>query len=196
LVDEYNGKPLTGSYHLTVGPSDKYLYFTSPESSSVYRIKLQKNAKTQPVVELVTKQVKYPTHVTFSTKRKNRAFVGNCMEGVFSVYVFEVNEANEKWNFVKEWNMESIQWNGPAFEGKVGCVRGILALNGKLLVTCPGNRICIIDEESGIMEAAVKMFDGVIMNDFAIYENRLYVASNFSVWRFFRQEYESKKIVM
>jgi len=187
LVDTYDGKPLEATYHLTVEPSNKYLYFTNPQSGNVYRVRLEeKNSKTQPVVELVTDQVKHPTHVTFSTKQKHRAFVGNCINGEFSVYVFDIG-TNEKWRYSKEWNMESIGWTNSTLRENIGCVRGMLSYNGHLLVTC-GNRICFINEETGIMEAALKFFDGVTMNDLMMCERKIYVSSNYSLWRFFHQQ--------
>jgi len=181
IAKEYKGTALKAPYHLTVSPSKQHLYFTDPLSSSVYRVGLNKKPG-QGEVELMTEKVKFPTHVEFSKENPNRVFVGNCVEGDYSVFVFDVDKS-EKWTFSKEWNWQNLQWQNSTFKGKMGCVRGLTSIYGYLLVTCPGSRVCIINEETGVMKAVVKLFDGVILNDIVIGDNKIWMSSNYSFWR-------------
>ncbi|ETO13354.1 hypothetical protein RFI_24022 [Reticulomyxa filosa] len=172
-----NGKPLP----LDSESIKEYLYFTVPQSSGVYRVTLGAASQT---VERVTTKVKTPTQVAFSTRNPKQAFVGNCVEGDYSVYVFEVDQSEkEQWTLKQEWNIDSLQWNNSTIKKQAGCVRGLTSVNGNLLVTCPGGRICIVNEQTGALKAAVKLYDNVVLNDVAIGANQIWMASNFSFWR-------------
>ncbi|ETO14128.1 hypothetical protein RFI_23239 [Reticulomyxa filosa] len=226
-------------YHLTLSPSKKYLYLTDPLASSIYRV----NVNAAPhSLELVTTQVKHPTHITFSSQQPNRVFVGNCIQGDYSVFVFEVDK-NEQWTLLNEWDRTTLQWNNSTIKGHFGCVRGLASIPGYLLVTCPGGRVCIVDEKerererecvlrsafliemlvlfpnmrlililfmctytcicvcvlfiytsrTGVMRAAVKLYDGIILNDILIADNQIWMAANFSFWRSYLSN-EKKKV--
>jgi len=169
---------LNDPYHLTLSPSQDYLYFTEPASSKVYRVKLGKSEQT---AEVVTEEVKHPTQVLFSPTKPNRVFVGNCIEGEYSVYVFDADKAG-KWTLQKKWTLDTLQWKHSDIKGK-GCVRGLASANGYLLVTCPGGRVCIVNEDTGVMKAAVKLFDGIVLNDIAIGGNKIWMGANSTFWR-------------
>jgi len=100
------------------------------------------------------------------------------------VFVFE-RKGDDKWKLLKEWNFNHLQWSASAIQGKAGCIRGVESVNGYLLATCPGGRICIVDEKTGIMQGAVKLFDYVLLNDVAVGGDKIWMASNFSFWRSF-----------
>jgi len=212
IADSFEGKPFNSPNDLTLGPNGKYLYFTDPPYgllqkakavdmddastigfNGVYRVNI--DGATPPRVELLDK-FERPNGIAFSSDY-SKLFVSNCVEGEFRLKVFSFDARAKNGGSVKGaktelWDEKRILRNSGRLErkiqplnGGVGCVDGLAALDDTYLVTtCPGGKICIVNQKSGDLEALIKLPDKTHLSNVAVGGDRnLYVTGNHTVWQ-------------
>ena len=177
----------------------EYLYFSDPVyfntdcslPPSMYRIALNAMPKSEKArVELISSSnemphaLSQPSGIDLSMNEQI-LYVSNCIEGEFSLTQFDLTSADSEGVLqnVQTWDIDTLKWKGDSFKGQAGCSNGLtIHPSGYLMVTCPGARVCIIDIETGVMKAGIKLPDNAIASDVAITRNSMYIATNHSLW--------------
>eukprot|EP01084_Bolivina_argentea_P296071 509865_1 len=207
IADTFNGKPLNSPNDLVIGPNKQYLYFTDPSYgfrkrsddndpnldnankrseigfNGVYRVKLDGKGS----VELLDKSIKVPNGIAFSSSYR-KLYVSDCIQGEFRLNVFDVDATTGKITLDKLWDEAWVLRNGQGIntlKGGVGCVDGLAMVNDEYLVsTCPGGKLCIVNQQRGDLEALIKLPDKTALSNVAVGEDRhLYVTGNHTVWQ-------------
>jgi len=206
VASHYEGNKFNSPKDLVLSPDNKHIYFTDSSLgliqknkklltseigfNGIYRISIDEDNKK---VDLLSKSLLDPTYLLLSNDKK-LLFVANCVQNEFEINIFLIN--NNEINLKETWNANKIYQNVHnknllQFKGQKTCIDGMtLHPKGHILFGCYQNKVCILNEKNGKLEAIIKLADGVHMTDLgivnAVYENitqpMLYITSNYSLW--------------
>jgi len=209
IAEKHNGKRLNSPNDILVSADGQYVYFTDPPFglfeksrytpdkydstkyldskselgfSGVFRART--DGSDAQNVPLLTSEIHRANGIALNPL-KNWLYVTGCVNGKIDITRFQLLDGGQKVKKLHQFNAQNLQWRGNPIEGGVGCTDGLTVdlTRGYIFATCPGGKICVINEETKKLDVVVKMSDNVKLSNLVIGpDNVLYLTGNHSVW--------------